>query len=79
MNDDDPTPTSDDVIRYLNERFEALDLPYRLEHIAVLPYVNPRWMANWDVPQLENVPDRAIIEKELIEARWKFPQVRDAL
>ena len=71
-------PTSRDVVRFLNERFAARGLPYRLEHIAVLPYMNPMWMANWDVPQLADVPEREIIEEELREARWQYPQVLEA-
>ena len=70
-------PTSQDVVAYLNERFSALGLPYRLEHIAVLPYVNPMWMSNWDVPQLADAPEREVIEEELREARWRFPQVME--
>jgi hypothetical protein len=70
-------PTSQDVVAYLNERFTALGLPYRLEHIAVLPYVNPMWMANWDVPQLADAPEQDVIEEELREARWRFPQVME--
>jgi hypothetical protein len=68
-------PTSRDVVAFLNERFEARGLPYRLEHIAVLPYMNPMWMANWDVPQLADAPEREIIEEEIREARWRYPQV----
>lgn len=70
-------PTSQDVVAYLNDRFAALGLPYKLEHIAVLPYVNPMWMANWDVPQLADAPEREAIEEELREARWRFPQVTE--
>lgn len=70
-------PTSKDVVAHLNARFEALGLPYRLEHVAVLPYVNPMWLANWDVPQLADAPERDVIEEEIREARWKFPQVLD--
>lgn len=73
----EPIPTSKDVVAYLNRRFEELGLPYRLEHIAVLPYVNPMWLANWEVPQLADAPEKDLIEKELREARWKFPQVLD--
>jgi len=68
-------PTSKDVVAYLNARFEARGLRYRIEHIAVLPYVNPMWLANWDVPQLAGAPEREVIDEELREARWKFPQV----
>ena len=70
-------PTTKDVVKYLNARFEALGLPYRLEHIAVLPYQNPMWLANWDAPQLADAAERDIIEEELREARFRFPQVVD--
>ena len=70
-------PTSRDVVAYLNERFEARGLPYRLEHVAVLPYMNPMWMANWDAPQLADAPEKDIIEEEIREARWKYPQILD--
>ena len=72
-----PNPTSKDVVEFLNARFEARGLNYRIEHIAVLPYVNPMWLANWDVPQLAHAPEREIIDEELREARWQFPQVLD--
>ena len=68
-------PTSRDVVAHLNSRFEARGLKYRISHIAVLPYVNPMWLANWDVPQLADAPEREVIDEELREARWKFPQV----
>lgn len=71
-------PTSRDVVKFLNERLAARGLPYRIEHIAVLPYMNPMWMANWDVPQLADVPEQDIIEEELREARWQYPQVLEA-
>lgn len=71
-------PTSHDVVKFLNERLAARGLPYRIEHIAVLPYMNPMWMANWDVPQLADVPEQDIIEEELREARWQYPQVLEA-
>ncbi|HEX7419160.1 MAG TPA: hypothetical protein VF505_04705 [Thermoanaerobaculia bacterium] len=70
-------PTSKDVVAWLNERFAARNLPYRLEHLAVLPYVNPMWLANWDVPQLADAPERDIIDDEIREARWKFPMVME--
>jgi hypothetical protein len=70
-------PTSKDVVAWLNERFAVRKLPYRLEHIAVLPYVHPMWLANWDVPQLASAPERDVIDEEIREARWKFPQVLD--
>jgi hypothetical protein len=70
-------PTARDVINHLNERFAARGLPYRLDQITVLPYVSPLWMANWSVPQLDDAPERDIIDEEIAEARWKWPQVRD--
>jgi hypothetical protein len=71
------TPTARDVINHLNERFAARGLPYRLDQITVLPYVSPLWMANWAVPQLDDAPEREIIDEEIAEARWKWPQVLD--
>jgi len=68
-------PTSKDVIAFLNERFAARGLPYRIDSIVVLPYVNPMWLANWDVPQLADAPERDVIDEELREARWQFPQI----
>lgn len=70
-------PTSKDVVAYLNARFEALGLPHRVDHLAVLPYVSPMWLANWDAPQLANLPEQDIIDEELREARFRFPQVLD--
>lgn len=70
-------PSSKDVVAFLNERLAARGLPYRLEHVAVLPYMNPMWMANWDAPQLADKPEQDIIEEEMREARWQFPQVTD--
>ena len=75
MPDQHGFPTASDVVKHMNARFEALGLDCRIEHIAVLPYVNPMWMANWDIPQLAGVVDAAILEEELREARWIFPQV----
>ena len=73
----DPIPTSKDVVAYLNERFAARNLPYRIEHLAVLPYMSPMWLANWDVPQLADAPEKDIIDEEIREARWRFPQVTE--
>lgn len=70
-------PTSRDVVAFLNERLAARGLPYRVEYVAVLPYMNPLWMANWDAPQLADAPEQDIIEEEMREARWQFPQVYD--
>ena len=71
-------PTSRDVVAFLNERFAARGLPHRVDQIAVLPYMNPMWLANWDVPQLVDSPERDVIEEEIREARWLYPQVVDA-
>ena len=68
-------PTSKDVVAYLNERLAARGLPYRIEHVVVLPYVNPMWLANWDAPQLADKPEQDVIAEEIREARWRFPQV----
>lgn len=70
-------PTARDVVEHLNGRFEQRGLPHRIEHINVLPYMNPMWLANWSVPQLESAAEREIIDEEIREARWIFPQVLD--
>jgi len=68
-------PTSADVVAFLNAEFEEAQLTYRVEHIAVLPYVNPMWLANGEAPELVDVQEcEAIIR----EARWQFPQVLEA-
>ena len=72
-----PIPTSNDVVAHLNARLEARGLPYRIDHVAVLPYMNPMWLANWEVPQLAGVPEQDVIEEEIREARWRFPQIYD--
>ena len=68
-------PTSKDVVAFLNERLAARGLPYRVDAIAVLPYVNPMWLANWNVPELEGMVEQDLIDEEIREARWRFPQV----
>jgi len=65
-------PTAADVIAFLNERLAVRGLPYRVDALDVLPYVNPMWLANWDAPQLAAVPD---VEEDMREARWRFPQI----
>jgi hypothetical protein len=70
-------PTSRDVIELVNERLQTRGLPYRIDHILVLPYVNPMWLANWEAPQLAGLPEADIIAEELREARWQYPQVLD--
>lgn len=68
-------PTSKDVVDFLNARFEEAGLPYRVHHIAVLPYVSPMWLANWDVPQLDDAPDKDAIADIIRDAQWHYPQV----
>jgi hypothetical protein len=70
-------PTTRVVINHLNERFAARGLPHRIDQISVLPYVSPLWMANWSVPQLDDAPEREIIDREIAEARWQWPQILD--
>ena len=71
-------PTAADVVAFLNERLAARGLPYRVESVVVLPYVNPMWLANWDAPELAGAPERDVIDEELREARWRFPQILDS-
>lgn len=68
-------PTAADVVAFLNERLAARGLPYRVSELVVLPYVNPMWLANWDAPELAGAVEREVIEEELREARWRFPQI----
>jgi len=68
-------PTSADVIAFLNERLATRGLPHRVDWLNVLPYVNPMWLANWEAPQLASVSERDVIDEELREARWQFPQI----
>ncbi|MEA2165373.1 MAG: hypothetical protein QOK37_3500 [Thermoanaerobaculia bacterium] len=74
----DRIPTAQDVIDHLNERFAARGLSYRLDQINVLPYVSPMWMSNWSVPQLDSAAERTVIDEEIADARWKFPQILEA-
>ena len=68
-------PTSADVIAFLNAEFVKAKLPYRVEQLAVLPYVNPMWLANWEVPELAYVAE---CDEIIREARWQFPQVLES-
>ena len=77
MRDEGAIPTAADVVSHLNERFEALGLAIRVSGIAVLPYVNPMWMSNWEAPELAGLEDDEVIAEELREARWQFPQILD--
>lgn len=70
--------TAADVVAYLNERLAARGLPHRVRELVVLPYVNPMWLANWDAPELAQAPERDVIEEELREARWRYPQITES-
>lgn len=69
----EPIPTAKDVIAFLNERLAAAGTATRVDHLDVLPYVNPMWLANWRAPQL----DDSAFEELIREARWQYPQVLD--
>jgi hypothetical protein len=70
--------TAADVVAYLNDRLAARGLPHRVESLTVLPYVNPMWLANWDAPELAGAPERDVIDEELREARWRYPQILES-
>ena len=70
--------TAADVVAYLNERLAARGLPHRVASLVVLPYVNPMWLANWDAPELAQAAERDVIDEELREARWRFPQILES-
>lgn len=67
-------PTAGDVVRHLNARLQQLGAPQRVDHLNVLPYVNPMWLANWEAPQLAGFPE---LDDEIRDARWIYPQVLD--
>ena len=69
--------TAADVVAYLNERLAARGVARRVESLVVLPYVNPMWLANWDAPELAGASERDIIDEELREARWRYPQITE--
>ncbi|HXI12572.1 MAG TPA: hypothetical protein VNM92_07995 [Thermoanaerobaculia bacterium] len=75
MPDEDGIPTAADVVAHLNRRLTDRGVTRRVDAIALLPYVNPMWMANWELPDLESWEDHQIVEEELREARWLFPHV----
>jgi hypothetical protein len=70
-----PFPTANDVVAYLNQRLAARGLPYRVQSLDVLPYVSPMWLANWSAPELADVAEQDVVDEEIREARWRFPQV----
>jgi hypothetical protein len=67
-----PIPTAQDVVAFLNERLAARGVAIRIDHVDVLPYVNPMWLCNWNAPELVALGE---FDEELHEARWRFPQV----
>ena len=71
----DPIPTADQVVAHLNERFAARGVSFRIESLNVLPYVNPMWLANWALAGSPPEAEREIVEQEVAEARWHFPQI----
>jgi hypothetical protein len=71
----DPIPTADQVIAHLNERFAARRIAFRIGALHVLPYVNPMWLANWELETAPPEDQRKIVEEELADARWQFPQI----
>jgi hypothetical protein len=71
----DPIPTADGVLAHLNERFAVRGVAFRVESLHVLPYVNPMWLANWELDAAPEDAEREIVEEELADARWRFPQI----
>ena len=71
----DPIPTAGQVVAHLNERFAARGLAFRIDTLQVLPYVNPMWLANWALETTPPDAEREIVDQELADARWKFPQI----
>ena len=71
----DPIPTAADVVAHLNGRFAAREVEFRIQSLAVLPYVNPMWLANWEPAELPSAAEREIVDEEVAGARWKFPQI----
>ena len=71
----DPIPTADGVVAHLNERFAARGVAFRIESLHVLPYVNPMWLANWELEAVPEDAEREIVDEEVADARWRFPQI----
>lgn len=71
----DPIPTADGVIVHLNARFAARGIAFRIESLHVLPYVNPMWLANWELESAPPEGEREIVEEEVADARWAYPQI----
>ncbi|HEY2090299.1 MAG TPA: hypothetical protein VGJ81_00290 [Thermoanaerobaculia bacterium] len=71
----DPIPTANEVIAHLNERFAARGAAFRIDSLHVLPYVNPMWLANWALESTPSEDELEIVEEEVADARWRFPQI----
>lgn len=71
----DPIPTFEDVIAHLNARFAAKGITFRIDSLHVLPYVNPMWLANWELESVPPEGEREVVEQEVADARWHFPQI----
>ncbi len=71
----DPIPTTNQVIAHLNERFAARGVTFRIDSLHVLPYVNPMWLANWELESAPPAEEVEIVEEEVADARWQFPQI----
>ena len=71
----DPIPTADQVVAHLNERFAARGVTFHIETLHVLPYVNPMWLANWELEATPAEEEREIVEEVVADARWQFPQI----
>lgn len=71
----DPIPTAEQVVAHLNERFVARGIAFRIESLHVLPYVNPMWLANWELESAPAEGERQIVDEEVADARWQFPQI----
>lgn len=71
----DPIPTAADVVAHLNTRFAARGLSFRIDALSVLPYVNPMWLANWELAVSPLAAEREIVDEEVADARWQYPQI----
>jgi hypothetical protein len=71
----DPIPTLDQVVAHLNERFAARGVAFRVDSLNVLPYVNPMWLANWALVEPPREGEQEIVDEEVANARWQFPQI----
>ena len=71
----DPIPTAEQVIAHLNERVSARGVTFRIDTLHVLPYVNPMWLANWELEGAPAAGEIEIVEQEVADARWCYPQI----